>query len=204
MILRCEQCRALVDGVMVGHYVVSDDIAPTFRFSLLKCPRCCAPLLAVQEEDFAGDWEAPRRLFPVEDESLGYDVPQSIRAAFDEARRCIQAGAYTASAIMCRKVAEGVCVAHGMKKGNLAASLRSLAEGGVLETRMLGWADHLRLYGNDAAHDVEIQIEQAEAEDLLDFTRALVEYVFTYRLRFEAFKERRGSRGEAGSAREGS
>jgi hypothetical protein len=103
---------------------------------------------------------------------------------------------------MCRKVAEGVCVTHGMKKGNLAASLEALAEGGVLEPRMLEWADHLRLYGNDAAHDVEVQIARTEAEDLLDFTRALVEYVFTYRHRFEEFKQRRQSRSEAASAHE--
>lgn len=98
---------------------------------------------------------------------------------------------------MCRKVTEGVCVAHDVIEHTLSRSLKTLVDRGILESRMLEWADHLRLYGNDAAHDVNMQITQKEAEDLIDFTRALVEYVFTYRKRFEGFKQSRTARQNA-------
>lgn len=194
MILRCEECRALVTTTVVASYRASHEFAPTVQFSFCRCPKCNAPFLVIQEEDFPDGWREPQRLFPVEEESLGYDVPETIRAAFEEAVRCMGAGAHTASAIMCRKVTEGVCVAHGVKNRTLAASLKSLAEKGVLESRMLEWADELRLYGNDAAHDVDVQISHQEAEDLLGFTRALVEYVFTFQKRFDEFKQRRVDR----------
>lgn len=191
MILPCDECRALVDAEVLSDYVVSSNFGPAFRFSFSKCPQCSTPLLASQEDDIPDGWEKPQRLYPSEEEPLGHSIPAPIRAAFDEATRCLRADAYTASAIMCRKVVEGICVALDASKGNLAASLEELADRGIIESAILDWSNHLRLYGNDAAHNVNVQISEAEARDLIDFSRAIVEYVFTFRQRFEAFRARR-------------
>jgi hypothetical protein len=45
--------------------------------------------------------------------------------------------------------------------------------------------------GNEAAHGVDVVISPEDARDTLECTEALIEYVFTYRDKFEEFKKRR-------------
>ena len=52
-------------------------------------------------------------------------------------------------------------------------------------------AEELRLAGNAAAHEVDSGITLQDAGDLVHFTHALLEYVFTLRERFRQFQERR-------------
>ena len=92
---------------------------------------------------------------------------------------------------MCRKTLEGICSAHGAKSRSLAGELRELKEKGIIENRLFEWAEELRTMGNEAAHGVEFVASREDAEDTLQFTEALIEYVFTYRDRFEEFKKRR-------------
>jgi hypothetical protein len=67
-----------------------------------------------------------------------------------------------------------------------------MKETGVIENRLYEWADALRISGNEAAHDVSTNVSREDAKDILEFTHALLEYVFTFQERFEQFKERRG------------
>jgi hypothetical protein len=92
---------------------------------------------------------------------------------------------------MCRKVLEGLCIEHGVKERGLAANLKKLKENGIIEARLFEWAEALRTLGNEAAHGVSVSISAQDAKDILEFTEALTEYVFTYRDRFEQFQKRR-------------
>lgn len=94
---------------------------------------------------------------------------------------------------MARRALEGITVALGEKRGTLAARLKALRARGEIEGRMLDWADSLREVGNDAAHQPGRRISQDDARDLLQFVEALADYAFTYRARYERFKERRQS-----------
>lgn len=51
----------------------------------------------------------------------------------------------------------------------------------------------LRVVGNEAAHGVKGAISQPDAKDAIEFTNAILDYVFSYRDRFEQFKKRRAS-----------
>ena len=192
MLLECSRCSAIVDAEEIASYDDSDREDPfPGRWTLAKCPRCTLPLLAVQVdygEGFANDM--PARVYPPRDRTLGSSVPKSIRAAFDEATLCLKAKAYTASAIMCRKTLEGLCAEHGVKERNLSLSLKKLKDDGVIESRLFEWAEALRTLGNEAAHGVNSVISAQDARDIMDFTEALAEYVFTYRDKFERFRER--------------
>ena len=42
----------------------------------------------------------------------------------------------------------------------------------------LEWWDSLRIAGNEAAHGVGLAINQADAKDLLEFTNAILDYLF--------------------------
>jgi len=192
MLLECTACEAIVDATVLHQYTISDEFAPTFRVTLAKCPRCSAPMLAQQMESFfENSWDHPERLYPAPEDSLSASVPALIRDSFDEARTCLKARAYTAAAVMFRRTLEGICAEHGHRERTLAMSLRGMRDAGIVEGRLYDWAEELRHSGNDAAHDVNVTVSAQDAADLLEFTRALVEYLYTYRDRFEAFRSRR-------------
>jgi hypothetical protein len=98
---------------------------------------------------------------------------------------------------MCRKTLEGICKAHGSQARQLVDALKELKDNGTIESRLFDWADLLRIAGNEAAHDVDIQIAAEDAHDLVEFTGALLDYVFSFRERFEKFKNRKSERDAA-------
>lgn len=178
--------------------------------SFATCPKCSRPLLIGDEffgvdyrdsslPDDTGDeiWSGPFRLWPAPDRELHYSVPQSLRDAFSESQTCFRAKAYTAAAIMCRKTLEGVTKHQGLEARDLSKALKKMKEASIIDERLYAWADQLRAIGNDAAHGVDVSISREDAQDALDFTEALVDYLFVFQKRFEAFKARR-SRDQAG------
>lgn len=136
-------------------------------------------------------YDAPVRVLPPRDAGLSPSAPAPLHRAYGEAQRCFRAKAYTAAAIMCRKALEGVCQEQKAKGRNLMASLKELRDRGVIDTRLYEWSDALRITGNDAAHGVDFIVSREDAEDVLGFTEAIIEYIFLYSDRFNTFMERR-------------
>lgn len=191
MVLPCDECGVLVDAEVLKEYQVTSPDDDWYLYSFARCPRCDHPFVAVQELAFDGERGSPTRLYPTTSEGISSTLPAAIRAAFEEAATCYRSKAFTATAIMCRKTLEGICHEHQVAERTLAKALEKLRDTGVIDARLFEWADALRLFGNDAAHDVSVVINGSDARDILDFTRALVEYVFTFQERFQAFKKRR-------------
>jgi len=196
--LDCPVCSAVVGAPVLGSYAYLEEgpDVPT-RFLFARCPNCDRPMVAVQEN--WGDWnndhhfDKPRRYLPA-NSRLGATVPRAVVAAFNEAGRCYGAQAYAAATIMARKAIESLVKEHKIRRANLASGLRAMKDQGLIEARLFEWADSLRLVGNAAAHEPLEGITKEDARDTLDFTAALIEYVFTYRDRFEEFKARRAGK----------
>jgi hypothetical protein len=193
MIIECKACEALVDAEQVAVYEHHNpDLGPPGVFRFLKCPRCESPFITDEDkDDIFGD---PYSLYPVQENVVNPNLPKLLQSSYGEATSCFKAKAYTATAIMCRKTLEGICAEHGVTGQNLVSALRQLKDQGIIENRLYEWADALRISGNEAAHDVNVTIAAEDARDILEFTNALLEYVFTFRDKFEAFKQRRSSR----------
>jgi len=190
----CPTCQAKVIGE--NRYSLQLDEEPfQQRFTLLQCPRCNAPLLVGQGIVRLGDGDSafsePYRLFPSPARSLGPAVPETIRRTFSGAEKCHRAGVYEACVLMCRKVLEQICLVQNASGKNLAQMIDALKASGVIDKQLYEWADELRLAGNQAAHDVDANLDSTDAGDLLDFTEALAEYIFTLRKKFEEFQLRR-------------
>jgi len=196
MLLECKHCLATVDAAVLATHDDQDREEPPGRWSFCVCPRCNLPMLAVVCDYGDGfDEESRSRVYPpVERRQLGSAVPPAIQNAFKEAVLCFDAKAYTASAIMCRKTLEGLCDAHGARTGNLAKRLAKLQSDGIIEKRLFEWAEALRILGNEAAHGVNSRTSRQDCGDILEFTEALAQYVFTYRDKFEKFNQRRMKR----------
>jgi hypothetical protein len=136
-------------------------------------------------------WDSPVLLYPATTFHVNPNAPAAVRTSLAEATKAFAAGAFTASALMCRRAIEALCAAHNAPKGTLAARLKALKDTNIISDHLFQWADMLRMAGNQAAHDVDEAILRTDAEDMLDFTSAIVDYVYSYRDKFEAFKQRR-------------
>jgi hypothetical protein len=76
------------------------------------------------------------------------------------------------------------------KKAMLAKGIQEMKTAGLIDSHLYEWAEMLRVSGNKAAHDVDERVSKQDAQDLIDFCHALLEYIFTYRERFNEFKAR--------------
>ena len=195
MLIDCKECEAIVDAEFLSSFdeqiEENDFIDVANKFIFLKCPRCKKPILAHQQKIDYEEWEHPYRLYPSQDKQVNPLFPEQIRNAYQEALFCFKAKAFTASTIMCRKTLEGICDVHGISSGNLKSRLKKMNEKGIIEARLFEWAEALRISGNEAAHDVKITISKYDAKDIIEFTDALLEYVFTFNDKFNEFKKRR-------------
>jgi len=189
MLLECRRCQALVNAELMGSYIRQDEHFGPVTYGLYRCPKCEHPLLTDEDEYFGVS-----RIYPPMDKWINPRLPAPIKAAYEEAVSCFKSKAYTAAAIMCRKTLEGICVEHGVTGRNLVSALKELKDKGIIESRLYEWADALGISGNEAAHDVNVRISKVDAKDILEFTNALLEYVFTFRDRFEEFKNRRSNK----------
>lgn len=162
---------------------------PSWRYRLLRCRACGDPLL-VRQYDF-DDGPADRLWPPLRHRLWGLQPP--VQIAVDEAVRCLGAGAYVATAMMCRRALEALCRQYYPDIRNLAWALTQLRSDGIIDAQLAEWASALRESGNLAAHESDADISEEDAEDLLDFTEAILGYVVVLREQFQLFRARRSS-----------
>ena len=108
MIVECSDCGALVDGEVIADYVdYETETDMTGKYSFLKCPKCSNPFIVLQISDGSHwdetTWDKQKRLYPPIEMGISSSIPSSLRSAYEEARTCFRAKAYTATVIMCRK-----------------------------------------------------------------------------------------------------
>jgi hypothetical protein len=198
MIVECKYCEAKVDAKQLFQYqYCRNEEDPPGKYTFLKCPSCESPFILLQE-DFGLGWGTPEQIFPPKDKRMSHSIPEQIQKAFQEAAICYKSKSHTAAAIMCRKALEGICNDHNVKSGNLAARVKDLKVQGIIDNRLYEWAEALRIFGNEAAHDVNVTVSRRDAKDILEFTEALLEYIYTYRDKFQRFMNRRKQNSEDG------
>jgi hypothetical protein len=182
--------EAAIDPVDTPYYIVN--------YALALCSRCEAVFLIESNfYEIPGEFCAPQGeeiLYPTNRKVSMDGMPKSTARAYAAAARSYQVGLYEPCIIMCRKCIEALCQELGVTKGNLKERLMSLRSNGQIDQKLLIWADELRLIGNDAAHDLDIIIEQVDAQDALEFVEAILMYTFSLTRKFEEFKNRRASK----------
>jgi hypothetical protein len=202
MLVDCPRCKALVDGKEISEYIgLDEDIDFEIRYCFMNCPVCNEPLLTKQWRPDPNEiWDSPRRLYPPR-RRVSVSVPKSLRRSFQEALGCKESGHYLATALMCRRIVEGICKDHLGTIPNLAKGLKALHENNIIDDRLIEWSSALREDGNLAAHDLDAKITSEDATDLVDFAEAILDYVYVLRDRFEKYKSRRAQEIEKSAAR---
>jgi hypothetical protein len=92
---------------------------------------------------------------------------------------------------MVRRTLEGVCAAYGIDEKPLFSALDKMKELGLIEGRLLEWAQELRVLGNDAAHFTGKAVNRQDAEDALTLAEALMDYLYVFAAQFDEFRARR-------------
>jgi len=193
MLVECKDCNVFVDSEVIAEYEhFYEESLVQVKFFFLKCPKCFSPLLMNQVNyvDDGDGWGDTHRLYPPIDANINRAIPNNLQLIYGEALVCFKAKAYTATAIMCRKTLQGIADKNKVTNCNLAKALEKMKNTGIIENRFYEWATALRLLGNDAAHDTESQVTHQDAKDILDFTHALLEYLFSFQEKLEQFKKR--------------
>lgn len=165
------------------------------HYYVCLCGRCSQPFLIRQSlYEIPAEFENvtdEKILYPIE-KNLSLDgVPTTVKSAYDQAARSFSASLFEPCVLMCRKGLEATCKNFSAKGGDLNSRLQSLCNLGQIDLRLLNWAHEIRLIGNKAAHDSDIKVTKRDARDVLDFTEAILIYVFSLTSRFEAFRARR-------------
>jgi hypothetical protein len=186
----CEYCEEARTFRGVYESVAHAD-SGVWIHTLLTCRTCDAPVLVVQEAMPDGGLTEPTQLYPNQRGAELGGAPRKVRSAYLEAVRCFErAGAFTGAAIMCRRTLEALCAEQKATGRDLNKKLESLHQSGFIDKALLEWATELRFLGNEAAHGSR-SIARQDAKDAIEFTEALLSYVYTYRQSFELFKRRR-------------
>jgi hypothetical protein len=170
-------------------------------FSIALCPKCDAPFFIKEElSGVPGEFEQIEDmtvLYPAVERASFESTPEPVKRAYEQALRCYSSSSFDACALMCRRSLEALCRSQGVQSGNLDSKLKKLAEQRVIDARLAEWAHGVWILGNEAAHDTDAELSKEDAKDALDFTEALLTYVFVLNERFAAFSARRKQKGGA-------
>lgn len=194
----CYYCEKAVNATERGSVTdFNPENGPPSCITLVSCDNCGQALIFLQEQ-YGGDddWDEMVRVWPGPVRTLNSAIPESLRAEHLEARKCFDAKAYTAAAVMVRRTLEGVCAENGVSGRNLATSLVNMHARGLLDPRLLEWAQALRVVGNEGAHFTGKQVSREDAADALALSEAMLDYLYVLTLKFDEFKTRREQRNQ--------
>lgn len=207
-IVDCPYCRAKVAAELSGHAYRdghNEDFVP-FAEKLLvgKCP-ICKSLIAgethqVTFEEFNGyenEWSDVARIYPEPSRRfMSFRIPKVVKDSIHDAEKSLQAGAYIAACAMSGRALEAVCrhilniPGETPKKIMLGDGIEKLKERKIIDDRLYDWSQQLHETRNKAAHPDDATISRQDAEDLLAFTYAIIEYIYDLTDRYDEFKAR--------------
>jgi hypothetical protein len=191
----CYYCDRAVNATEVGSVEERNaEHGPPYFITLTRCDQCGQALVFSQEEYVDLGWSDMTRVWPGAVRPLSSEVPKPLRAEHGEARKCLDAKAYTAAVVMVRRTIEGVCAEQGVRERTLSRSLEKMREKDLLDQRLLDWAQALKVLGNEGAHYTGAQVTREDALDALALAEALLDYLYVLTAKFREFTERRATR----------
>ena len=144
-------------------------------------------VLAIQDpENFGIDLHTCCEIdavYPSEASEAPADLPPKISALYEEIENVRNSPRHTC--IACRSVLDAVCAERlSGSPNNLRNGIEKLVEQGQLPQAMADWAHEIRMSGNVAVHEAD-PIPEEEATELRDYTRMLLELIYSYPARID-------------------
>lgn len=185
IVIDCPHCAVRVKAPATTW--IGGDIS----FFLVECPSCKSPLFGSAEaclDEFNNwGWTTAERLWPTPSiADISSAIPQAARRDIKEAQKCLSHGIYSAAAVLCGRALERLIKE---KAGNhmIGKGIAELKAKGVIDQRLFDWAEALRKERNIGAHAAEEETTKENAEDVIDFTIAIFDYVYTLSEKYERY-----------------
>lgn len=188
MIIECYACEARVDAKVIGENSSQDEGEPPWITYLFACPGCGGSLVGGW---YDGEEGVLPRLWPQVESHVDRLIPEDIRNSLEEATICFKAKAYNASTVMAGRALEGVCRHFGAEKTYLGPGIQHLRKKEVIDARLATWAGELQKARNLSAHASGERVSRQDAQDLLDFVKAICEYVFVLTRKYDNYMSRK-------------
>lgn len=185
--LLCSTCQRSVNATERGCVEDHPESGPSTRVTLVRCDLCGTALLLAQE-DHGDGWDEMVRVWPDGARHLSTEVPKPLQDEHNEARRCFDAKAYTATAVMVGRTLEGMCAQHGVHDKVLMKSLEKMRDKGLIDQRLFDWATELRSLRNAGAHFTGGQVTRQDAADALALSERMLDYMYVLTMKFDARK----------------
>lgn len=106
-------------------------------------------------------------------------LPEDAKTAYREARDCMTVCAYTATAMICRKILMNVAVHKGAEVGGPFTQYVDYLAERVLGPGNRAWIDRIRTIGNAGNHELA-QVSEANARNILSFVEMVLKLVYEY------------------------
>ena len=136
------------------------------------CPSCSQPTFLDSR-----DLQVPNVRLGNEVEGI---TNEGVKTLYNQARDCTSLGAYTAAALLCRKILMNLAVEHGADEGkSFVEYIEFLDSKGYVPPNGKEWVDRIRTKGNDATHEIRL-IEKDEAFQTLKFTEMLLKFAYEF------------------------
>jgi hypothetical protein len=187
---RCPHCR--VDSPNLSCFnrfnTNSSEAQNPREWGFYQCARCGGVVTAWA---MAGTTTPvmPREHFPGE-KQLDDSIPERARAYLDQAISSIHAP--SASVMVAASSVDAMLKAKGYKEAKLYTRIKKAEEDHLITREMADWAHEVRLDANDERHDDEEAplSQQSDAEKVIEFARALAQFLFVLPARIERGRQR--------------
>ena len=199
VVIDCPHCSVRVNAPIRGAVSDSDSDCAVV---LAACPSCRSPLVGTTHlfQNELNDWQYDQadRVWPAPTSvEVSLTIPQNVRRDIKDAQKCIAHGIYSAAVVLCGKALERLVKERAPSK-TLAEGLNELKANGIIDERLSLWAAALRKERNIGAHASDEEVSKENAQDVLDFTVAIFEYVYTLSEKYTEFMARKSASKNAG------
>jgi hypothetical protein len=104
-------------------------------------------------------------------------IPDHINAPFSDIQRMlIQKMSAPLIISLCRNLIESISINLGSDVKGLFNKIKSLKEKEIINNTLFDWANHIRLEGNDATHEMKGTFE--EAKEIVNFVHIFLQYTY--------------------------
>lgn len=149
----------------VGMYETDDT-----RTRIYICPHCNNPTFFISGIQMPGNTPG----------AAVRSLPDEIATLYDEARKCVSIGAYTASVLLNRKLLMHIAVQQQAEPGKAFAHyVNYLADKGFVPPNGKDWVTHIKSKGNEANHEI-ILMTRVDAEELIVFMEMLLKFIYEF------------------------
>jgi hypothetical protein len=190
-VVDCPQCSVRVKADIKSWVGNAEDEA----YFLVECSSCKQPLFGkafvFQDEHFNYEWSNAERLWPMPaGTEVSSSIPEAARRDIKDAQKCLSHGVFSAATVLCGRALERL-IKEKASANMIGKGLAELKAKGVIDERLFAWAEALRKERNIGAHASDQDTTKENAQDVIDFTIAIFDYVYTLSEKYEKYIARK-------------